>query len=512
MSDIAPPDPAASGLARTDPVPSGSTRSDAAPRPRTGDIARSLSWSALIVYANRALGLVTLLLLAKLLDPRDFGIVAVASIIIEVLRISKDMGIGEALIYQKDESPDTLDTAHTILLTYSLALFAAAAVIAPFAARYYDNWLITPVVIIMASNLVWDATRGVARTIYRRRLDFRGLVIPEVVPMAIASVVSVVMAWLGFGVWSLVVRTVLHSILGAVLLRLRGLYQPRLRFRRESARALFGYGRYIVGSSVLFVALYNIDKFYVSTALGLAALGMYELAVRISDLPVKEVSHVIGSVMFPVFARLDRDGRGGLQAAFLKTLRYTTLVTAPLAIGLATFGPMLLLRIYGERWAAAAEALGILALYTLFRAMSSLVHDMFKAIGRPQLMQRFTFVRLVCIGVLGIPVLREWGLVGLCALVLVTYAGAFVGEMIMAARLIEAPLMPTLLATARPAIIAGVVMPGTLAALHAVSRPPGLGLLAAGIAAAVAVYAAAVYALERRAIGELRRALLPRAS
>lgn len=510
MSDTAPPDPVPAASATVGQDPSGPAPPVHAPR--KGDIARGLSWSALIVYANRALGLLTLLLLAKLLDPKDFGIVAVASIIIEVLRISKDMGIAEALIYQKDESPDTLDTAHTILLTYSLVLFSLAAVIAPFAARYYDNWLITPVVIIMASNLVWDATRGVARTIYRRRLDFRALVIPEVVPMAVSSIASVVLAWLGFGVWSLVVRTVLHSALGAVLLRLRGVYQPRLRFHRESARALFGYGRYIVGSSVLFVALYNIDKFYVSATLGLAAVGMYELAMRVSDLPVKEVSHVIGSVMFPVFVKLDRDGRGGLQAAFLKTLRYTTLVTAPLAIGLATFGPALLLLVYGDRWAPAAHALSILALYTLFRAMSSIVHDMFKAIGKPQLMQRFTFVRLVFIGVLGIPVLREWGLVGLCTLVLVTYFGAFLGEMAMAARLIGTPLLPTLLVTSRSAIIAGVVMPGMLAGLHAVSASPGLWQLALTIAGAVALYAAAVYALEKRAIDELRRALLPRAA
>jgi O-antigen/teichoic acid export membrane protein len=422
------------------------------------------------------------------------------------------MGIGEALIYQKDESPATLDTANTILLTYSLALFGLAVIAAPIAARYYDNWVITPVVIIMASNLVWDATRGVARTIYRRRLDFRSLVVPEVVPMAVASIVSVVLAWLGFGVWSLVVRTVLHSVLGAALLRLRGLYTPRLRFHRESARALFGYGRYIVGSSVLFVALYNVDKFYVSATLGLATLGMYELAMRVSDLPVKEVSHVIGSVMFPVFARLDRDGRGGLRGAFLKTLRYTTLVTAPLAIALATFGPPLLLRVYGERWAPAAHALAILALYTLFRAMSSLVHDMFKAIGRPQLMQRFTFVRLVCIGVLGIPVLREWGLVGLCTLVLATYFAAYIGEMAMATRLIEAKLLPTLLTTSRPALTAGVVMPACLAALHAAAPSPALWQLLLALAASVALYAGAVYALEKRAIDELRRALLPRAA
>ena len=208
-------------------------------------IVSGLGWSAFIVYSNRAFSLLTLLVLAKVLEPRDFGIVGIASMIIEVLRIAKDMGLSEALIYQKEESPEAIDTAHTIMIGFGTLLFLIAVVIAPFAARYYSNPTIAPVVIIMASNLIWDAMRAVPRAIYRRRIDFRRLVIPEVVPVLLAAVVSISMALSGFGVWSLVVRTVLTSVLGAVLLKTPGLYRPRLRFHRAHARELFGYGRYV---------------------------------------------------------------------------------------------------------------------------------------------------------------------------------------------------------------------------------------------------------------------------
>jgi O-antigen/teichoic acid export membrane protein len=115
-----------------------------------------LGWSAVMAYANRALGLVTTLILAKVLSPQDFGLVAIASMLIETLRVFKDAGLSEALIYHKNTEPHTIDTAHSMLVGFHVALFLLAVVLAPFAAQFYNNPTVMPVVIVMASNLVWD--------------------------------------------------------------------------------------------------------------------------------------------------------------------------------------------------------------------------------------------------------------------------------------------------------------------------------------------------------------------
>ena len=331
-------------------------------------ILAGFGWQAASTYMNRIVGLATTLILAKLLTPEQFGIVAIASMIIEVLQLLKDMGLSEALIYQHREDAVLVDTAHTILVGFNTLLFVIAAVLSPFVAQYYNSPIIMPVIIVLSSNLIWDSLRSVPRTLIRRNIDFGKLVIPEVVPVAISCVISIVMAFTGFGVWSLVAKTVVHSLLGFILLRHILPYRPSFRYDKAAARELFHYGKFIVGTTLLLVVLYNIDRFYVSSVLGLAAVGIFDLATRISDLPVKQFSHMMGTVMFPVFSKIERAGEG-LRQAFLKTFKYVALVCVPVAIGISVFGPTLISLLYGPRWAGLEAPLAWLALYAMFRSL-----------------------------------------------------------------------------------------------------------------------------------------------
>src|SRR5688500_5963663 len=110
-------------------------------------------WVALMSYSGQILGLVTTLVLAKLLTPDEFGIAVIASILIEVLRIMRDMGLSEALIYQKNDSERYYDTAHTVLVGMNVVMFAVVALLSPVIAYYYDKPILMPVVIVMSTNL-----------------------------------------------------------------------------------------------------------------------------------------------------------------------------------------------------------------------------------------------------------------------------------------------------------------------------------------------------------------------
>jgi O-antigen/teichoic acid export membrane protein len=466
-------------------------------------ILAGLAWSAVGLYTIRVLGLVTTLVLAKVLVPADFGLVAVASMLIAILHIFKDMGLGEALIYHKMDSERALDTAHTLLVGFYTVLFLVAVVVAPFVARLYDTPAVIPVIILMSSTLILDATRAVPRAVFRKELKFRSLFLPEVVPVAVACVVSVWMALTGWGVWSLVVRTVLHSLLGMIFLGYVTPYRPRLRFDPAIARQLLHYGKFIIGSSLLFVAVYNIDKFYVSKLDSLAALGLYELAVRISDLPVREFSFVIGSVMFPV---LTKAGAGAaLRNAFLGALKYTAFVSFPMAIGISLYGGVMIDAVYGPAWAGMIAPLQVLAIYALFRSLSSIIHDGFKATGKPVLMQKAVFVKLMLIGVLGVPVLMRYGMVGMAVLIVLTYAAVFVGELVVISRLMETPVRTTARPLLAPLICSLTVLPAIRLALAYLRPSPTLWEAAAAIVLTVPAYLLLIYLVDKRTVSEVRR-------
>jgi O-antigen/teichoic acid export membrane protein len=465
-------------------------------------IVSSFGWTAVIIFSNRVLGVLTTLILAKMIAPADFGVVAVASILMNVLSLMKDMGFSEAMIYQKREDQAAIDTANVTLIGLNLVLFLAAAALAPLVAWFYEQPVLTPVIIVMASNLVWDAARAVPRALARKKLQFRRLIVPEVVPVTVSSAVSIWMALSGFGVWSLVAKTVLHSVLGMVLLRTLADQQPRLRFDKTAARELIQYGRFIVGTTVVLVALYNIDRFYVSRIEGIAALGYFELAVRLVELPVKELSFLVGSVMFPVFARLDReDGTQG--RAILRTLKYTAFVSVPVAVAVAVYGPSIVMSIYGERWAGMIVPMQVLAAYGMLRSLSSIIHDGFKAAGRPDLMLRSVSGKLIAIAALGIPALHAYGLVGICALIGVTYLVAILWEVWALTALLEVDLAPSLRGLATPVLVPLLVVPGTYALAGLWMGGPSPWQLFIIVPLTIAVYVTTIWCVDRQAVRDL---------
>jgi len=466
-------------------------------------------WQALSSYMNRIVGLLTTLILAKLLAPEEFGVVAIASMIIEVLQLLKDMGLSEALIYQKRDDAVLVDTAHTILVGFNTVLFLIAAIVSPFAASYYESPIVMPVILVLSSNLIWDSLRSVPRTLIRRNIDFGKLVIPEVVPVAVSCVISVVMALTGFGVWSLVAKTVVHSMLGYVLLRHILPYQPSFRFDKAAARELFQYGKFIVGTTMLLVLLYNIDRFFVSSVLGLAAVGIFDLAMRISDLPVKQFSHMMGTVMFPVFSKIERSGEG-LGRAFAKTFKYVALVCVPVAIGISVYGPPLISLVYGTRWAGLVAPLKWLALYAMFRSLSAIISDALKATGHPMIVMHVGMFKLAAIGGLGVPVLYRYGLVGICVLIVVTYAAALCWELWKVSRIVAMPLVPTVSRLVVLMAFAFGLMSGSYLLLERMGGTTTIWQLVAGGLATGAVYAGAVALVDREAVRDLRSLRRPR--
>lgn len=482
---------------------SGSATLDA-PRANvtTRHVTAGFGWIALCNYSNRILGLFSTLILAKLLTPSDFGLVAIAAMMIEVIQLLKDMGLSEAVIYSKREDRVAVDTAHTILVAYNVALFLLAAAAAPLVAKSYGNPTLLPVTLLMASNLVLTSLRAVPLTLVRKNLEYRKLVLPDVVPVTVSALVSIGMALTGFGVWSLVAKSLLQSALALILIQVLIPYRPKFAFDAAAARELFKYGKFVIGTSIMLVALYNLDKFYVSKIAGVATLGVYQLAMTFAELPIRQFSFLIGAVMFPVFSKMERTGPA-LRSVFLKTLKYTASVTLPSAIGLAVFGPALVWHLYGPRWEGLGLSLRVLALYAALRSLSSIIYDLFKATGNPRLMQYASTFKLACVALLAPPAIYAFGVPGMGMVLVFSYTAALCWEMTKLVSILETSYAAVLRVLIKPLALSLTIIPGVYALLMATGRPT-LWHVGVAIALAGSAYALVLYWLDEETAGDFK--------
>lgn len=473
-------------------------------------ILSSFGWVGLTHYSERALGFLTTLILAKYVAPQDFGIIALASIMIEVLMMFKDLGINQALIFQRDDIHKASITAFWVMSGYNVVLFGLAVLAAPLAARYYDNPTIMPVAILLSSTMVLDSLRAIPVTLLTKEMQFKRLAIPEAVPMLGASIVSIVMAVNGMGVWSLVARTVLISLGRLALIWRFTDFRPAFQFSLPHARQLFAYGKYIMGSSLLIVVMYNIDKFYVSRFAGLVALGFYELATRIAKIPISELSHLVGYVTFPAFSKMNRD-LDMIRKAFLSTVRYTSMLSIPMSLGFVFFGPLLISGIYGPKWEPMGIPLQILCVYGLFRSVSAIIHDVFKAMGRPDSMQKYLFLRLAAIGLLGIPALSRGGLEGICLLIAGTHFVFMLVEMKAVSSLLSMKVMQIVRPVFFPLTVSLTLIPAAYFCVTGYSSSPGMFGISAGILASAVFYIAAISVFDLLYVGDLRKLIARKA-
>jgi O-antigen/teichoic acid export membrane protein len=469
-------------------------------------IISGFGWVALVKYSHDALGLLTTLILAKLLTPEDFGLVAVAGMVIEALKIFKDLGLSQALIYRQDDIERASHTMFVLVVGLNLCVFLCAVIVSPLAGRFFNNSAVVPIIAIMASSLIWSSLRAVPDALINKELSFQKLVVPDMVPMVVASIVGIAMAYRGFGVWSLVVRSLIASIGGMALIWPYTSYRPAFQFDRKIAQDLLKYGRHIIGSSVVLVAVYNIDKFFISKFLGVGALGAYAMASQIANLPITQFGHIICRLMFPVFSKMNKEVPV-LRESFLKTIYYTAGITFPMAIGIAMYGPDVLEAFYGDKWSAAGLPIQILAGYALFRSLSVIIHEMFKATGRPDLMQFFVIVRLALIGVLGVPALMWLGLPGICGLISATYGIVLVLELYKVAEYLTISFGEILKALSLPLITSVMLIPAIYWVFRFNFGVMALGHVVGGILVTVICYVAVVFILDKVVVAEVKKVL-----
>ena len=369
-------------------------------------------WQGLSYLLGRLGGLVTVLVLARLLVPHDFGLVALATVFITYADAFSDLGVAQALIYL----PRTAETVRAALLCamFSGALLLAGAVFGAHGiAVLFGEADAAPLIRLLALSLLASACASVPQALLRRDLQFRRLGFATVLRSVAVAIVSIVLAVLGLNAYALVWGTVAGGLVYAGACWLLSPLRPDLRLWRATlseVRLVLGYGIPAAGGMLLSRLIFDVDYLIVGRQLGAESLGLYTLAFRMPELLIINVFFLVSSITFPLYSKA-RNYPDRLRRGYFESVRIQTIYGVCAGLGVAAVAPVLVPVLLGDQWKAATAAVIPLALYAAVRSLGAGANDLYKAMGRPGLSVWISIARLVVL-VPTLLVATRWGFPG----------------------------------------------------------------------------------------------------
>ena len=472
-------------------------------------LASGTRWMVAGRIVTQASRLVVSVLLARLLGREAFGLVAVAMTTIVALEVVKDLGTGAAVIQRPSVDQRLLSSVFFLNLALGAACAAVMALGAPAIASLFDAPEAAPVVAALSLVLLLGGLSQTHHAMLRRSMRFTGVAAVEMVGALTTGAVSIVLALLGAGVWAMVWGTVAGAAAGTVVAWVTSGWQPSWTFSASSLRAIAGFSLNTAAYNAVNITLTNADKLLVSRSLGAAPLGVYSLAQRTISYPMESIAHVLMTVLFPAFARI-QDDDDALRRGYTRAMGAIAFVTLPVMVGAAVVAEPLVRAVLDEEWLPLVPLLWFMAPAGALAALLSALNTLYSAKGRADWMFRWA-VASGLFTLAAFAVGLRWGLLGLAVAYLVAMVVQFPVGYAIALRLIHLPLSRMLRALAPYAVMTALMAVAAWGAVRLADGASPWLQLGAGVAAGAVVYGGLAVWWRPPAYADLRTLVASRA-
>ncbi len=336
--------------------------------PRPDSLARGAFLTIAMRWTDRLIGIVSTLILARLLAPDDFGIVAMASLVVLLIDTLLDLGVNAALVQNRTADHNDFDTAWTLRIIQSaLAALAIGLACAPLAASYFADARVEPVLWIMALSVLVAGFENIGIVHFQKNLEFGQEFRFFFYRRVAGFVITLALALLLRSYWAMVFGTLAGRLVGVGLSYAMHDFRPRFTLNR--LRTLWSFSQWMLVRNLGTYGAQQIDKILVGRRNGAATLGAYNLADDVAAMPVSELLAPIGRVLFPAFVKL-ADDPPALRRTFMLAFGIQLLVALPAGVGLALVADLAVPLLLGEQWLPAVPLLQILALISVATALT----------------------------------------------------------------------------------------------------------------------------------------------
>jgi len=458
-------------------------------------------WISSLKVIRKIFSLIRLIIIGRILAPSDFGLMGIALLTMSALETFSTFGFRQALIQKKENTDNYLDAAWTVLIIRGFIVFVTLYLIAPFVAVFFHTPAVIPIIQVLGFLTFLQAFNNVGVIFFQKELEFKKIFIYRFVGISTNFIVAVVAAIVLRSVWALVLGLLAEKVVSIIVSYLIHPYRPHLSKDIEKAKELFGFGRWILGSSILVFIGKHIDDIFVGRVLSATALGFYQMAYRISNMLETEITQVISSVAFPAYAKI-QDEQTRLQKAYFRIMRLTIAVSLPITIGMVLLAPEFIRVFLSEKWMPMVTAMQLLAVAGLIKSIVSTGSPLFVGSGFPKYEFFMQLVRGLIIIIVIYPLIVFMGISGAAIGVILSIAGMLVIWYPLSQKITKASWRKYF-DTFWPPLFCSLFMAGSIYIAkiywNPLQQPLGLAILMfiTMVLTSVCVYITAMYLLQR---------------
>lgn len=360
-------------------------------------------WSGIGRVGTVGISFLSNIVLARLLMPDDFGCIGMLYVFIAISSIFISGGLGQALIQKKEPTHIDYTTVFYWNLVMSLIFYVILYFSAPAIARFYDIPLLKNVLRVQSIVLFIQSFAIVQSNQLQKQLRFKELSIRNIVSALCGVTVAIIMAFLGYGVWSLVASALVSALVSVMLLWKMSTWRPTLEFSFQSLKELFSFGGLMLLSSLVETIYTNLQSLIIGKFYSAKDLGYFTQAKKLEEVPTNSLSAIVNEVSFPVFSAL-QDDKEKLLAGVRKNIKAITYLNFPLMVLMMVIAQPLITLLYGAKWVTAAPYFQILCISSMIYTLNTLNTNVIKSLGKStiyfivQLTKRLIGIGLIVAG------------------------------------------------------------------------------------------------------------------
>ena len=373
---------------------------------------KGVIWSAVERFSTQGVQFLFGILLARLLTPNDYGMIAMLTIFMAVSQTFIDSGFGNALIRKPDRNEADKATVFFFNIFMAAACYGIIFLGAPFVAQFYKMPQLSDILRILAINLIIQAFGSIQRLNLTIDLNFKTLAKVSLIGAIVGGTAGLISAYNGLGVWSLVVQQMVTTSTRVVLFWTLVHWRPKTFFNKKSFKNMFGFGSKLLISSLINTLYENIYDLIIGKVFSAGTLGNYSRASHFANFPSSNINGIFQRVTYPVLSKIQNDHEK-LRTGYLKFLNMSTLVVFPLMIGLSAIAKPFILLVLTDKWVDAILILQIICFAQMWYPVHSINLNMLQVLGRSDLFLKLEIIKKI-VGIIILCVAIPHGIIAIC--------------------------------------------------------------------------------------------------
>lgn len=369
-------------------------------------------WSAVERFSAQGIQFLLTLIIARIVQPSDYGLIAMVGIFLALAQTFIDSGFSNALIQKQERTETDYSTVFYFNIVVGIIIYIFLFLGAPLIAKFYNEPELIKITRVIGLILIISSFSVVQRTRLIIDLDFKGQAVASILSVTISGLVCIYLAFLNWGVWALITQILLNNLLSTILLCILAKWYPARTFSIASFKKLFSYGSKLLLSGLLHTIYVNLYSIVIGKRFSATDLGFYNRAYTIAYFPSNNISNIIIKAIFPIQCRIQHDN-DELKRTFLQHINMSTFLVFPLMIGLCVLAKPFILSILTDKWLGAVPLLQILCIAYMWDTVMAINMNILKVKGRTDYVFKSEVIKKI-VAVIILFVTMPWGIKTMC--------------------------------------------------------------------------------------------------